>query len=937
MDNFDNGGNDHDMGDEEDRFVNKDDHHIGILELEGGDSLFRQSALLSRSSLKLRLPKKARNGTTLTNHPTTVMGFLRHRIQGRFTSHSMAFIAFLGLLLLLPLLWENRKLQQADPAEQRSKPPHTSGLGGSLNTGHATNDNNVPAYSQEETMETFPKSNSGIAVVSLSETNRWNYQGHFWHDPYVSPYASRLYASENENDDDSAQLQHEFDQTRTQVMQTFGAFDPPIAENIYRYPYDHIPYRDVTTFAPDAWQLNPPYVTDFLDEALALVRRVQEGIYQEYGLVWPAETAEQSAMKTKRQEFFPIIQQDFQVINGTAYSAKDDKKQKLRGVGYMTPSAWEGLVRKLWHTLLTHNEFYAVVVGPASTFRGNNFGESQIMQFNDIMEPVLDKLGVRLISRNMGMDASTTVSALGGAAIYGEADILWYIPDTRPGVLQETAGQLDLLYKQAILSGERMPLILTPFPGNLWDDTKGKAWIGNIQPGAEICEFTTLRSDNSIVLPDVEACQYLRCSSTAASQQVCDKYHSQCWVPRNSNVWNPPVGEQKEADGYQASGYPNYPQHRWEGRKLSMIVLKALEEAILRWQKQTVANVLPPPVDLWHMQPVYEEIRESVRTLERTPGKSQTVPACETLLLHLNPMICHLSMSAYTEWTPRVNPTFHRLSNITSTPIADNRAKLDSLYDTVDLRPRQWRLPAEAVDVHMIALATNSSVNEDTRAEDFFPVFKEDPPTYFAENSEDYEWRDTVTHDDSMSDDDEMPSPNIGGGNPHSAKIASHSWTVYEAPIGFCDGSAQSRCNRAMDNTCLLANQNHYKAAIVGHGNGGWLDVTLPVVREGIILIRFDWQLNEKIQLTTLPSDFVFSFEVTGPLTTLSRGHWSRDEFIQNAVTIAPDLTVHTLLMEERLAHTLGASATDVHVSLKLESVSKPQETILYLTHMYYA
>ena len=40
-----------------------------------------------------------------------------------------------------------------------------------------------------------------------------------------------------------------------------------------------------------------------------------------------------------------------------------------------------------------------------------------------------------------------------------------------------------------------------------------------------------------------------------------------------------------------------------------------------------------------------------------------------------------------------------------------------------------------------------------------------------------------------------------------------------DAPVGFCDGSAQSRCNRHVDNLCLLANHNHYK----GHVEGGQL------------------------------------------------------------------------------------------------------------------
>jgi hypothetical protein len=78
----------------------------------------------------------------------------------------------------------------------------------------------------------------------------------------------------------------------------------------------------------------------------------------------------------------------------------------------MNTDAWEGLVRKLLHAVMTSDDFFVVAVGSASTYRGNNFHQSQVMQFNQIMEPVLDKLGIRLLSRNMGMDASTTISAL---------------------------------------------------------------------------------------------------------------------------------------------------------------------------------------------------------------------------------------------------------------------------------------------------------------------------------------------------------------------------------------------------------------------------------------------------------------------------------------------------------------------------------------------
>jgi hypothetical protein len=49
------------------------------------------------------------------------------------------------------------------------------------------------------------------------------------------------------------------------------------------------------------------------------------------------------------------------------------------------------------------------------------------------------------------------ITPKGGKSLFGEADILWYVPDQRPETTPESAGQLDLLHRQAILSGERMP------------------------------------------------------------------------------------------------------------------------------------------------------------------------------------------------------------------------------------------------------------------------------------------------------------------------------------------------------------------------------------------------------------------------------------------------------------------------------------------------
>jgi hypothetical protein len=275
------------------------------------------------------------------------------------------------------------------------------------------------------------------------------------------------------------------------------------------------------------------------------------------------------------------------------------------------------------------------------------------MQFHWIMEPVFRKLGVRLISRNMGMDASMTVSTLGGADVYGEADIFWYISDTTAHPHRESRGQMDLLHKQAILSGEHMPIILTPEPVVLMTDTNGKAWVGNIQPGVNICGETRI-SDGHIRLPQNPACQYVNCVGEALEKHLCNHYKSVCWIERKGfvpeDMQEPNVGFQQDDMGVQT--------HQLEGRKLAMLVLRGLESALKIWKSETDRGLSPLDEKQWHVQDVYESLHESVRTLERKPGKSAKVPACKGFLNAVDPMMCHMALHAYSEWTPRINPVY---------------------------------------------------------------------------------------------------------------------------------------------------------------------------------------------------------------------------------------------------------------------------------------
>eukprot|EP00543_Licmophora_paradoxa_P004638 CAMPEP_0202450906 /NCGR_PEP_ID=MMETSP1360-20130828/9440_1 /ASSEMBLY_ACC=CAM_ASM_000848 /TAXON_ID=515479 /ORGANISM="Licmophora paradoxa, Strain CCMP2313" /LENGTH=96 /DNA_ID=CAMNT_0049069331 /DNA_START=13 /DNA_END=300 /DNA_ORIENTATION=+ len=80
--------------------------------------------------------------------------------------------------------------------------------------------------------------------------------------------------------------------------------------------------------------------------------------------------------------------------------------------------------------------------------------------------------------------ASIVAGAIAGADIFGEADILWYHSSSENKVSDEVQ---DLLFKQAILSGERVPLILAENPGSIMHDSNNEAWVGSLLKNDEIC------------------------------------------------------------------------------------------------------------------------------------------------------------------------------------------------------------------------------------------------------------------------------------------------------------------------------------------------------------------------------------------------------------------------------------------------------------------
>jgi hypothetical protein len=439
---------DHDA-EADDYFVNGNgkSHTMSALEIEKdeeADSLIRETADVGRDAFMARrltfrkAAAKVREAGAGSDEESSfhLLGFLRGGVGSQFSFRNFAVLASLGFLMLLLVDVLNWDLEHDLPQDTIIKPPHQSSFGGSKNPGHYQqpsstfsddeddffgiyNDNgNGNGNADDDSKDDWrlPKSNLGDAIPSISLDNDQNANGHYLHDPFHSPYASPLYKT-NADPATPEAIQQEYEAEMQQVISKWGEWVPPDSSYVGMPQYSKYPFRDIPSdeFPQYSWQLDENYLKDFLGQGKELIKRVKNGIYAEYGYDSSTLTGtDLQEMRDKQDEIFSVLVYDYdenvKIVDGKAID--EQSGLPMPGIAHMNTHAWEGLVRKLLHAVVTSDDFFVVTVGSASTYRGNNFFQSQVMQFNRIMEPVLDKLGVRLIARNMGMDASTTISAL---------------------------------------------------------------------------------------------------------------------------------------------------------------------------------------------------------------------------------------------------------------------------------------------------------------------------------------------------------------------------------------------------------------------------------------------------------------------------------------------------------------------------------------------
>mmetsp|Transcript_6913 Transcript_6913/g.10065 ORF Transcript_6913/g.10065 Transcript_6913/m.10065 type:complete len:630 (-) Transcript_6913:1759-3648(-) len=607
--------------------------------------------------------------------------------------------------------------------------------------------------------------------------------------------------------------------------------------------------------------------------------------------------------------------------------------------GWSTERSFESLSKRLLHGMMTKDTFTVVMGGhSAAAGHGNHFKQSYMMQFHHVMEPVFEKLGMKLITRNMGQGGLGTIqNALGSQSIYGdEIDvILWDSHMTEGG-----NPDFDFFCRQALLGSKRAPFILglgAEFPTLQMLHEAAGADVGGLGNGMSGVPATV---DEVQVNSLPWAVQFLNC--VPERQDLCgaNKYRTQCWVEREDVI--PPTGQGAVVGG-QAGWHPGFRSHQLTGRVLAFYILLALDEAIQKWSEITVTQGHPLADEHWHMTDYYEGIQKNIREMPPSFCEQGSVDRYPTRL-------CTTSLKARTEYTPRADPDKTSIVSILK-PAPDGYIPSvpPPLYEGEDVPNPAMTLPEGAIDVR--------SILSRGRGRRLLSAEEQSSNVAVAQMP--------------VSPEIDYPNNSQKVRRATDAITPGYGWQLHSEFSGFCDGSYYSTCGRENSSSCLLSGHNDVRGGILGDGLSGWLVMTLEGVKEGLIMMNVDYWHGEDPRTVgwtevnngkrrfvremesaedlysvedTLEEEFeqhrelgayippaegiVLEFSINGKITT-----WTRDELISHNKVVQRVVQWIVLLDDEEMAK--SGKVENMEVAIRLNGCGRACN--LSVNHVYWA
>lgn len=196
----------------------------------------------------------------------------------------------------------------------------------------------------------------------------------------------------------------------------------PNLEPLYaQYPNRDVPMKD---FPSNAWQADMEYLPKFIDQGIALTERALEAILAEYGHFERGVTHLEDALADMTKDD-PAFMFNMSILPGFQYN----RKHPIGNAGRTTESTIQRVRKQLLHSIVTEDKFFLTMGGHSSSAgHGNHFTQSYIMQVQRALEPILARLGVYHISRNVGMGGLGTIhNGIASRSFYGgdNAILVW--------------------------------------------------------------------------------------------------------------------------------------------------------------------------------------------------------------------------------------------------------------------------------------------------------------------------------------------------------------------------------------------------------------------------------------------------------------------------------------------------------------------------------
>ncbi|KAL7539814.1 hypothetical protein ACHAXR_009620 [Thalassiosira sp. AJA248-18] len=648
---------------------------------------------------------------------------------------------------------------------------------------------------------------------------------------------------------------------------------------------------DKNDFPKGAWQTDDAYVTNFLKEGKKLIKRMLDAIHDEYGRV-SVETQPGISIKSAAGD---------KTVGGNAV------------VAWMYEESFKALVKKLLNAMMTNDHFFVILGGhSAAAGHGNNFHQGYMMEFQRVMEPVFDRLGMVLVSANRAQGGMGTLqAAIAGTGIYGEKDfILW------DSSMTEKDGKIqDFFWRQALLSGHRVPILFDMGGGKGTMDRMHNqvgAHAGGVAGGGMNPKYKNTTFDFS---------------------QPENKYNAVCWTDRVDV--QPDV--QYPAFGGQASWHPGNFVHQSTARKISLLFLYAMDEALTLWENTTSSEGNPLDGKHWHLQKEEEVIRDALRKVNATETECGK-------FFHMIPRLCTTPMRGAAEWAPRADPDHSSVRSLAKPApngyVPEVIGLQEQLYPGRDPHIPIQRVPKGETDVATIARSLPPRTSSERQLLLATTLRKRQHITNRA-----------------LSQETRVSSLRAYHGrylDGNSTKIIpGEGWAGGGHPAGYCDGTLNSVCYREKTSHCLLSGHNDARGYMKGDGLSGWLVLQLKDVTEGIFMSRMEsyheyksnkktdgWEAvnngrddgRRKLKKPPPPIPETFAFEVA--VNGVIQYSWNGTEYQKHCPYLSYNNNICVLWNDEQWA--LQNKKEDVEFAIRIGGAGG-RIAVMAFTHIYYA